>query len=116
VESYQKLAVQLDSLLIIASPVIISKLSEFQRFIRSGNIRVLKNSEFWLEQRDELSRDLIFSFREDIYGYEPEVVASLTQWKPLSRTIRKPGTRPLEVIPFKLVGSKQANSEFRRQK
>jgi hypothetical protein len=114
-ESHQKLLTRLDGLTVMASPHMIPKLLEFQKFMRSSNVRVLRNSEFWLEQRDEMSRNLILSLREDIYGYEPATTEYLAHWRPLSRTIRKPGPR-FEVIPFKRFFRKPANSEFRQQK
>jgi hypothetical protein len=99
-ESHQRLMARLDSLIVIASPYAIEKLLEFQKFMRVSNVRVLHNSEIWLEQRDELSRDLVRTLREDIYGDEPVTTDRMALWRPLSRTIRKPGSR-FEIVPFK---------------
>jgi hypothetical protein len=114
-EAHHKLLAHLDSLLIVAAPHLIPKILEFQKFMRVSNVWVLRNSEIWLEQRDEISRNLIQALRADIYGYEASTDQTLSEWKPLSRTIRKPGPR-FEVIPLKPFAAKLDDSEFRQQK
>jgi hypothetical protein len=115
-DSHQALLTMLDSTVMIASPRMVLKVIEFQKFMRASNIRVLRNSQYWLEQRDELSQDLIKGLRMDAFGYETEVQEGLSEWRPLARTVRKPGEKPFEVVPLKGFLSKWVDSDIEQQK
>ncbi|HTA77197.1 MAG TPA: hypothetical protein VK791_08565 [bacterium] len=114
-ESHVRLMASLDSSLVVAAPYLVPRILEFQTFFRVSNVRVLRHSEVWLEQRDELARELIIALRQDIYGFETETFESMSQWRPLSRTPRKPGLGPLEVIPLKPFKYKTTEEDRRQQ-
>jgi hypothetical protein len=114
-ESHVRLMACLDSSLVVVSPYLVPRILEFQTFFRVSNVRVLRHSEVWLEQRDALAKELMIALRQDIYGFETETFESLSQWRPLSRTVRKPGLGPLEVIPLEPFHYKATEQERRQQ-
>lgn len=115
-ESHLQLIATLDSSILSASPHIVLQLIEFQKFLTSANLRVLKNSDYWLEEREQMAKKLMSDLRYDLYGPEPIVEESLSRWQPFTRVARKPSDPPFEVISFPPTGSKPFENQSQQQK
>jgi len=115
-ESHLQLIATLDSSILVASPHIVLQLIDFQKFLTSANLRVLKNSDYWLDEREQMARHLLSSLRYDLYGSEPIVEEVIGQWQPMTRPARKPSDPPFEVITFQPAVYKPSDSQSQQQK
>ncbi len=115
-ESHLKLLATLDSSILIASPHIVLQLIDFQKFLSSANLKVLRNSHYWLDERENMTLNLMRNLRYDLYGNESIVDESLADWKPITRPAQKEEEPQFEVLTFPPTGSKPFENQSQQQK